>query len=129
MSERHPVITKTGSGLVFPYRPGWMYNLQAMPVSSSRPSRSGTAPLFVLGLAVLFLQPVPSRAQDIPVTVEDALRMAIENNLDLRVQTFNPAIAATGIQSARAIYDTLFSTLLDYRGQNSQTIPDSDLVA
>ena len=83
----------------------------------------------LLGLAALFLHPVLSRAQDIPVTVEDAVRMAVENNLDLRVQTFNPAIAATGIQSARSIYDTQFATLLEYRGQNSQAIPDSDLVA
>jgi outer membrane protein TolC len=59
------------------------------------------------------------------VAVEDAVRMAVENNLDLRVQTFNPAIAETGIQSARGIYDTQFTTLLDYRGQNRQVVPDS----
>jgi len=51
--------------------------------------------------------------------------MAIENNLDLKVQTFNPAIAATGIQGARSIYDTQLTSLLDYRGQNSQVVPDS----
>jgi outer membrane protein len=99
-----------------------------MPVSPGRPSLSGNA-LLLLGLAALFPQPVLSRAQDIPVTVEDAVRMAVENNLDLRVQTFNPAIASTGIQSARSIYDTQFATLLDYRGQNNQANPDSNLVA
>jgi outer membrane protein TolC len=80
-------------------------------------------------MAALIFLPNPSRAQDIPVTVEDAVQMAIEKNLDLRVQTFNPAIAETGIQSARSIYDTQFGTLIEYRRQNSQTIPDTDLVA
>src|SRR5512139_4292988 len=95
-----------------------------MPVSPGRPSPSRTA-LLLLGLAMLFFLPLPSRGQDIPVAVEDAVRMAVENNLDLRVQTFNPAIAETGIPSARGIYDTQFTTLLDYRGQNRQVVPDS----
>jgi len=99
-----------------------------MPGSSGLPSPSRTA-LFLLGLAALFLKPVLSRAQDIPITVNEAVRMAVENNLELKVQTFNPAIAATGIQSARGIYDTQFATVLDYRGQNSQAIPDSDIAA
>jgi outer membrane protein TolC len=99
-----------------------------MPVSPGRPSLSRTT-LLLLGLAALVPQPVLSRAQDIPVTVDDAVRMAVENNLDLRVQTFNPAIAATGIQGARGIYDTQFTAVLDYRALNAQASPDSNLEA
>jgi outer membrane protein TolC len=78
-----------------------------------------------MGALFLAFSPVLSRAQDIPVTVEDAVRMAVENNLDLKVLTFNPAIAATGIQGARAVYDTRFTTLLDSRGDNRQVVPNA----
>jgi outer membrane protein TolC len=77
-------------------------------------------------VAVLLL-PLPSIAQEIPVTAGEAVRMAVENNLDLKVQTFNPAIATTGIQGSRGIYDTAATALFSYLGQDRQTIPNSDV--
>jgi outer membrane protein TolC len=82
--------------------------------------------MMLLFLVISLLLSVPSRAEDVVITVDDAIRMAIGNNLDLRVQTFNPAIAATGIQGARSIYDTRLAVLLDYRGQETPSVPDSN---
>src|SRR5512134_2110591 len=115
-----------GICLGYPLGPARRYNSHAMPVSSVRSFLTRTA-LLLPGFAALFLQPVLSTAQDIPVTVEDAVRMAIENNLDLKVQTFNPAIADTGIRGARGIYDTTLTAVLDALGQKGQTVPGSNL--
>jgi outer membrane protein TolC len=83
--------------------------------------------MLFLGMCAIPFAPGPSDAQDIPVTVDEAVRMAVENNLELMVQTFNPAIAETGIQGARGIYDTALTAILEYLGQKNQTIPDSNI--
>lgn len=62
------------------------------------------------------------------LSVDDAVRIAVERNLGLQVETFNPAIAATGLDRARAIYDPRFAALLDHRGQNRQAGPESSFV-
>jgi outer membrane protein TolC len=46
----------------------------------------------------------------------------VERNLGLQVETYNPAIAATDIRRARAIYDPTLSILLDHRGDNRQAV-------
>lgn len=65
------------------------------------------------------------RAGEVAVAVEDAIRLAVENNLDLQVQTFSPAIAEAGIRGARGIYDTRLTALLDHRGKDAQVAPGS----
>jgi outer membrane protein TolC len=83
--------------------------------------------LFVL----LFLGACPSRAigaDAVTLSVEDAVRLAIERNLGLQVATYTPAIAETGIRKARAIYDPQFTSLLDYRGSNLKSAPLAALV-
>jgi outer membrane protein TolC len=94
------------------------------PARRKAATRIAVAPLL---LAASLLSPSPSLGEDALITVDDAMRAGIENNLDLRVQTFNPAIAATGIHGARGIYDTRLAALLDYRGVNAQEVPDENL--
>ncbi len=62
------------------------------------------------------------------LSVDDAVRTAVERNLGLRVETFNPAIAATGLDRARAIYDPRLAALIDHRGENRQAGPGSTFV-
>jgi outer membrane protein TolC len=62
------------------------------------------------------------------VSVDDAVLIALERNLGLQVETFNPAIAATDLDRARAIYDPRLAALLDHRGENRQAGPDSSFV-
>ena len=55
-------------------------------------------------------------AEPTRLSVDDAVRIAVERNLGLQVETYNPAIAGTDIQRARSIYDPTLSALLDSRG-------------
>lgn len=67
-------------------------------------------------------------AETVTLSIEDAVRMAVEKNLGLQVATYSPAIAETGIRKARAIYDPLLSALVDHQGSNRQVAPQSFFV-
>jgi len=60
---------------------------------------------FLVVLAVLLSGGRRSAGEEISISLDTAVRMAVENNLGLRVETFNPAIAQTGILRAGAIYN------------------------
>ena len=81
-------------------------------------------------LAILCAYPPLSAAgaETLTLSVGDAVRMAVENNLGLQVATYSPAIAATGIRKARAIYDPLLSALVDHQESNMQAAPRSFFV-
>ena len=72
--------------------------------------------------------PGPAVAEPTRLSVDDAVRIAVERNLALQVETYNPAIAATDIRRARSIYDPTLSVLLDHRGGNMQASPASEVV-
>jgi outer membrane protein len=72
--------------------------------------------------------PGSAGAEPTRLSVDDAVRIAVERNLGLQVETFNPAIAATDIRRARSIYDPTLSFLLDHRGENRQASPTSSFV-
>jgi outer membrane protein TolC len=74
--------------------------------------------------ALLFARGV-AFAEEIPITLDTAVRDAIERNLDLRVQTFAPALSETDVRRARAIFDPNLSLLLDHRGSNAPVSPGS----
>ncbi|MGB7970416.1 MAG: TolC family protein [Candidatus Deferrimicrobiaceae bacterium] len=74
-------------------------------------------------VAVLLPAAGPALAEELPITLDTAVRAAIERNLDLRVQTFNPALSETDIRRARAVYDPNLSLLLDYRDSNAAVDP------
>ena len=80
-------------------------------------------------LAVLCTSPFSAAgAETLPLSIEDAVRMAVEKNLGLQVATYSPAIAETGIRKSRAIYDPLLSALVDHQGSNQPTAPQSFFV-
>ena len=64
----------------------------------------------------------------LPLSIGDAVRIAVEKNLGLQVATYTPGIAETGIRKARAIYDPLLSALVDHHGSNQQVAPQSFFV-
>ncbi len=68
-------------------------------------------------------------AETLTLSIGDAVRMAVEKNLNLQVATYSPAIAETGIRKARAIYDPLLSALVDHQESNLQAAPQSFFVA
>jgi outer membrane protein TolC len=79
--------------------------------------------------ALLFLGalvfPGPAVAEPTRLSVDDAVRIAVERNLGLQVETYNPAISATDIRRARSIYDPTLSALFLNRGENREPGPTS----
>jgi outer membrane protein TolC len=69
--------------------------------------------------------PGPAAAESARLTVDDAVRMAVQRNLGLQAETYNPAIAETDIRKARSIYDPALSAFLGHRGENMQSGPVS----
>src|SRR6266542_5587757 len=85
-------------------------------------------PLLALFSAAVIAFPRPAIAEPYRLSVDNAVRIAVERNLGLQVETYNPAIAATDIRRARSIYDPTLSALLDHQGSNLQAAPESPLV-
>jgi outer membrane protein TolC len=77
--------------------------------------------------AALVLAPAGAvRAQERPVlelSLEEAVRRAMDNNLDIRVESYNPLFSAESVRGALGNYDPFFSSVLD---KNSRTTPQSN---
>ncbi len=68
-------------------------------------------------------------AQDgpVPLSLQQAIKLAVENNLDVKAELFNTAMFEADIRGYRGIYDTLLSGFLNY--QESTTIPTSTVLS
>jgi outer membrane protein TolC len=53
-------------------------------------------------------------ARELPLTIQEARQMALQNNLDLRVELFNPSIVREGINQEEARFESLFTGTIDY---------------
>jgi outer membrane protein len=60
------------------------------------------------------------------LSLKEAIRLAVENNLDVRAELYNPASAAADINSAMGIYNPLLSLQGNY--QNSSTISPNSFI-
>jgi len=110
---------------------------QQIRASIARAALTGAAlAMFVSGTALsAFGQaaPPPSAAQTgaptvqgMALSMDEAVRMALENNLNIQVEKLNPQIQVLGIARANAAYaPTLFSTL----NQRSATAPPTDFLS
>ena len=58
----------------------------------------------------------------LPLTLGDARRLALENNLDLRVTALEPEIAAAEYAAERALYDTVFVVDASYSVTDAPTV-------
>ncbi|MDA8122645.1 MAG: TolC family protein [Deltaproteobacteria bacterium] len=97
-------------------------------IASTELPEAQRLPGSLIVIVALLAAALPSFAAGLPLTLDDAVRGAISNNLSLKAESFNPAISGTGIRSARAIYNPNFTALLDHRGSNSQSSPTSFFV-
>jgi outer membrane protein TolC len=90
----------------------------------------GRSSLFFLLAVLVAASPGAGDAAEgeIPISLDATVRTAIERNLGLRVTTFNPAIAETGILRAGGIYNPRFDALLDHREEDYRLVPDSATV-
>ncbi len=92
-----------------------------------RAGRPGVAAVVLLA-AAFGLPGFGVLAQDVPISLDEAVHSAIEKNLDLRVETYNPAIAQTGVRRATAIYNTKLSATADHAEERAKASPLSDFV-
>ncbi|HEY5973462.1 MAG TPA: TolC family protein, partial [Geobacteraceae bacterium] len=60
---------------------------------------------------------------DLPLTLQAAIKLAVEKNLDVQVEMYNPASAEAVLRGSRGIYDYVLNLASDYT--NSTTIPPS----
>jgi outer membrane protein len=59
-------------------------------------------------------------AGEVRLTLKEAVRMAVEKNLDVKAELYNPAAAEADIRKYRGIYNPLLSMLANY--QDSSTL-------
>ena len=99
---------------------GLVLFVSGLPVSASGQTRT-VAP--ALPAAQGPVQPV---VQGTPISIDDAVRMALENNLGIQIEKLNPQIQVLGISRAASAYaPTLFSTL----SRRNTTAPPTDFLS
>jgi outer membrane protein TolC len=59
-------------------------------------------------------RPTSRPAPEYRLTIEDVRRLALKNNLDLRVELINPSIAQTSLSAEEARFEALFTANVDY---------------
>ncbi len=80
-------------------------------------------------LLAVYALPGPTAGADrVVLSIREAVRIAIEKNLGLKVASYSPAIAGTDIRKAASIYDPTLSVLAEYGGSELPASPGSSLV-
>ena len=64
-------------------------------------------------------RPLPEAAAELPLTIFEARQLALRNNLDLRVDLFNPTIVRENINQEEARFESLFTGTIDYGKSDS----------
>lgn len=83
----------------------------------------------VILLAALFFNCTDNAlAQEGPLnlSIKDAIKLAVEKNLDVKAELYNPAMAEADIRRNLGIYDTLLNALTNYN--NSTTLPPNSFI-
>jgi outer membrane protein len=85
--------------------------------------------MFMLAMVPGLFAPSHSHARDgaVNLTLQQAVKMAVERNLDVKAELYNQATAEADIRIGRGIYDPLLNLLFNYRESN--TLPASVLLA
>ncbi|MHB8057827.1 MAG: TolC family protein [Desulfuromonadaceae bacterium] len=77
----------------------------------------------LLPLSLLILSvPVYSSGNTLSLTLNEAIRMAVEKNLDVRAELYNPAQYEADINRYRAIYDPLLTLQASYTDSTAATV-------
>jgi outer membrane protein len=71
---------------------------------------------FVLALLIVMVLAGQASAQgELRLTLKDAVKQAVEKNLDVRAELYNPASAEADVQKSRGIYDPLLNLFSNYQ--------------
>lgn len=72
--------------------------------------------------------PTTQPGPEVTLSIEDCRRLALANNLDLRVTSFNPAIAHTTLTAAEAQFEAVFFTNLNASSARNAVVPGVAIV-
>lgn len=78
----------------------------------------------ILLLLSMLILPAAAHSSEapLPLTLNDAILMAVEKNLDVRAELYNPAQFEADINRFRSIYDPLLALQADYTDSTTATI-------
>ena len=62
-----------------------------------------------------------SAQEELKLSLKEAVKLAVENNLDVKVELYNPASAEADIHKSQGIYNPLLSILANYQDSTSTT--------
>ncbi len=75
----------------------------------------------LVGLGVSFSGHAHAGEDAISLTLKEAIRMAVEKNLEVRAELYNPAMNEADIRMNRGIYDPLVSMFTSYQQSTTQS--------
>lgn len=79
----------------------------------------------VTAIALLLITAAPARAQRVELTLDDAVRRAVEHNPDLAIVKLSTEVEAAHVAESRTAYVPTLSTVL---GRSSNTTPPSNFL-
>ncbi|HLA77611.1 MAG TPA: TolC family protein [Vicinamibacteria bacterium] len=82
-----------------------------------------TRPALALALTLPVLLASTARAQDRPVlnlSLDEAVKRALEKNLDIAVERSNPEASALSVKAARGVYDPYFTSTLSQTSRSAR---------
>jgi outer membrane protein TolC len=77
--------------------------------------------ILVCLLFALFAGPALAQEGTRQLTLKEAIKLAVEKNLDVQAELYNPASAEADIHKFQGIYNPLLSLLANYQDSNTQT--------
>src|ERR1700712_895913 len=96
--------------------------LPTVSASGQQVSASGQGPQASLSLALqAAAQNVPLQPGEIVrrISIDEAVRLAMEQNLGIKIQRFDPQIQDTGVSLSRSLWAPNFSTTVSRQSQTS----------
>jgi hypothetical protein len=82
-------------------------------IQASAPKPAKPLPTTLPSLPTTLPAPLAEQ-REVSLTIEEARRLALENNLELRVDLFEPAIARQALTEEEARFEALFTTTAAY---------------
>lgn len=86
-----------------------------------RPSTPATTNLFATNGVMSKNLFAPTNATSRPLSLMEALQLAITNNFDVRIESFNPKISKQDVEAAKGAYDPVINATADHTQSKTDT--------
>lgn len=82
--------------------------------------------IFALLLVMALAGGAAAQEGALRLTLKEAVKLAVEKNLDVRAELYNPAVAEADMRGSKGIYNPLLTLLANY--QESNTLPANSFI-